>query len=69
MLTDEDKENQLKTALRMSTMYKDDTRYTARQRAVDHAFSYDLHEEGHEYWLGVVEHLEKMARMNKGVKA
>jgi hypothetical protein len=65
MLTEKQKEDQLAAALRMSNMYKD-SRYTARERAGDHAFSYDANEWQREYWLGVCEHLEKI---NKGEQA
>ena len=59
-MTNEEKETQLATALRMHEAYKGNKRYSAYQRAVDHAIAYEIEEPGREYWSGVAELLHEM---------
>ena len=42
------------TAERMLSMYGD-SKYTPEARATDHAFSYDSHTAGREFWLKVIQ--------------
>jgi len=46
------------TAERMVSLYKH-SKYTPEERATDHAFSYDSHEEGRKFWIAVLNHINK----------
>jgi hypothetical protein len=43
-------------AERMVGMYRN-SRYTPEERATDHAFAYDSHEEGRKFWIAVLNHI------------
>lgn len=42
-------------------------RYTARERAVDHAFGYDRNQPQHRYWLAVADEISRLEKNDKGV--
>ena len=42
-------------------------RYTARERAVDHAFGYDRNQPQHQYWLAVADEISRFEKNDKGV--
>ena len=42
-------------------------RYTARERAVDHAFGYDRNQPQHQYWLAVADEISRLEKNDKGV--
>lgn len=41
--------------------------YTARERAVDHAFGYDRNQPQHQYWLAVADEISRLEKNDKGV--
>jgi hypothetical protein len=43
-------------AMRMVSMYGR-SKYTPEERASDHAFSYDSHEDGRKFWIAVLEEI------------
>ena len=54
-MTDTDNEPEAtRVARRMLSMYGRSS-YTPEERATDHAFSYDSHEQGRKYWIAVLQ--------------
>ena len=46
-------------AERMLSMYKH-SKYTPEERASDHAFAYDSHEDGRKFWIAVLQYIYQM---------
>lgn len=55
-------EKVLDTAKHMLSVYRTN-KYTPEERASDHAFSYDSHEDGRKFWLAVI---DAMYQLNQG---
>jgi hypothetical protein len=49
-------------AKHMLSVYRT-SKYTPEERASDHAFSYDSHEDGRKFWLAVI---DAMYQLNQG---
>ena len=53
-------------AERMVSMYKH-SKYTPEERATDHAFAYDSHEDGRKFWIAVLQHIYKLKESSNGI--
>lgn len=53
-------------AMRMVSMYKH-SKYTPEERATDHAFAYDSHEDGRKFWISVLQHIYKLKESSNGI--
>jgi len=46
-------------AMRMMSMYGR-SKYTPEERATDHAFAYDSHEDGRKFWIAVLQEIYRI---------
>lgn len=53
-------------AMRMVSMYKH-SKYKPEERATDHAFAYDSHEDGRKFWIAVLQHIYQLKESPNGI--
>ena len=64
-MTEHDNEPEAtRVARRMLSMYGHSS-YTPEERATDHAFSYDSHEQGRKYWIAVLQAIYQLKGESK----